>query len=246
MTKLLSLTIGVVFALTAQATTVVNTFDFGPNGQITSAANAISFGGSTTVSYLGVTFSYSSSGALYGDTINTTSNLLGPDFTDPVLDGPTPGTLTLTFASPSTSLSFDVLYVVGPDAGNSNGEVTINGSESPFTTTGNSGSNGFFSIGQFDSGTVAPFSSATIAFSDSSALAFAIDNLTYTTSSAAPEPPSFSLLLGGALVTGALFRARRSERRRCRSALRSRPVLGFSALSRSRNSSPALPSPGRA
>ena len=213
---LTSLAIGVA---QGAAISLVNTFTLGqtppPGGPGPNAPLArTAFGGATTITALGVTFSFSSpSGtAFYGDTIGTSGNLIQPPFTDPLLDGPPDGTLTLTFLSPSTFLSFDVLLV---PLGNSGGTVTMAGGPHTFSTTGGQGSGGLFSIGHFSFTPAAPFSQAVITFNPNTAGEFAIDNLSYdapSTGSAVPEPATFTLLAAGILVAGAL-RIRRTSAR---------------------------------
>ncbi len=160
---------------------------------------------------MGVTFAFDiSSGATYGDSIGTTGFVPGTNFNDPVLDGLDLGTLTLTFSSPTTFVAFDVMFG-GLDSavngGNAGGQVAIGATNCGFTTGGGQGTGGLFSIGSFDStgcGAISPFTVATVTFSVGSSeeltpgnTMFAIDNLSYTTSttsdSSAPEPGSVFL-----------------------------------------------------
>lgn len=193
-------------------TIVVNTFDGGQtpppgaSGPNAPAAGTVVDG----VHALGVTFGFSEAGiastaALYGDSIGTTGFALAP-LSDPVLDGPGDGVLTLTFDSPSTFLSFDVAFT---DPSGSGGTVTINGVGMPFSTTGNVGFMSLFSIGNFSWTPATPFTQATIAFSDSSSNEFAIDNLSYSDPVTTPEPTTVGLLGGGMLALVLAARKRR-------------------------------------
>jgi hypothetical protein len=203
----------------AQASTLyLNTFDLGqtaPAGGTGAAAplSPTTFSGADTLDALGITFDYSegpsATGAIYGDTISTGANGLSP-LSDPVLDGPADGTLTLNFDEPTDFVSFDVLFGIEP--GDSGGLVTIGATPFGFTTTGGQGSGGFFSIGSFSSGTLSPFSQAVITFDDPGTQ-FAIDNLSYDAIAPAPEPASLMLLIAGTLLMGALVRVRRSPLR---------------------------------
>jgi hypothetical protein len=204
-----TLTLGVAHA----SAVYTNTFDLGQvfaNGPGPAAPGvATPFGGAVTVDALGITFDFaegaSATGAIYGDTLGTAGNGLAP-LSDPVLDGPADGTLTLNFAYPTDFLSFDILFGIEP--GDSGGLVTIGATPMSYTTTGGQGSGGFFSIGSFSSGTLTPFSQAVITFDDPTTQ-FAIDNLSFDT----PEPGSLMLLVAGTLLLGALLRVRRSQLR---------------------------------
>jgi hypothetical protein len=196
-----------------------NTFNLGqtaPAGGTgaTAPAVATSFSGADTLNALGITFDFteglSAMAATYGDTINTASNGLSP-LSDPVLEGPSDGTLTLNFADPTDFVSFDVL-LIEPTGASSGGTVTIGASPLSFTTVGGQGSGGLFSIGSFSSGTLSPFSHAAIAFDDSTT-DFAIDNLRYDAIALTPEPASLTLLGAAILLLGAMARVRRSPRR---------------------------------
>ena len=210
-----TLTIGV-----AQSSTLYdNTFNLGqtaPAGGTgpTAPAVATSFSGADTLDALGVTFDFtegpSATAATYGDTINTASNGLSP-LSDPVLDGPSDGTLILNFAHPTDFVSFDVLLIEATGA-SSGGTVTLGATPLSFTTTGGQGSGGLFSIGSFSSGTRSPFSQAVITFDDLTTN-FAIDNLQYDAIALTPEPASLALLGAGILLLGAMARVPRLPRR---------------------------------
>jgi hypothetical protein len=206
---------------TAQGATIniLNTFDGGqapppggpgPNGPgIPTVANG--------VHALGVTFTYTqggnpSSAATYGDIINTGTNGLAP-LTDPVLDGPGDGVLTLTFDSASTFLSFDIaLFSQGVNSG---GQVTIGGNTHTFTTIAGFGAAGLFSMTSFSWIPASPFIQAVISFDAGTAQMFVIDNLGYNVdppdAAPAPEPASFVFMGMGALLLGMLARSRRAR-----------------------------------
>jgi hypothetical protein len=210
-----SLTIGI-----AQSSTLyINTFDLGqtaPAGGTGATAPAVqtSIGGAGTLDALGITFDFtegpSATAAIYGDTIGTANNDLSP-LSDPVLEGPADGTLTLNFDEPTDFVSFDVLLIEVTGA-SSGGLVTIGATPLSFMTTGGQGFGGFFSIGSFTSGTLAPFTQAVISFDDPTT-DFAIDNLSYDAIASTPEPASCTLLGAGALLFGALVRRHRAPRR---------------------------------
>jgi hypothetical protein len=205
-----------VVAGTAQAgTIVVNTFDsgqtpppggFGLNAPVgPTVANG--------VDALGVTFGFSENGlastnAIYGDTdIDTTGFQLAP-LSSPLLLGPADGVLTLTFDAPATFLLFDIVF---KDASGLGGTVTINGTGTSFTTTGNFGFDSLFSYGNFMLTPSSSFTQATIAFDNNwpSGTQFAIDNLTYDEPSGTPEPATVGLLGGGMLAFGLIARKKR-------------------------------------
>ena len=212
----------------AQAITVsmVNTFDLGqapPAGVPGPAAPlaATSFSGVSTIHALGVVFSFISptGAAIYGDSIGTTSNLISPPFTDPLLDGPSDGTLTLTFDQPSSFISFDVLLALLP--GDSGGQITLNGVPHSFSTTGGQGFMGFFSIGHVSLSPAFPLSQAVITFGPNDpSVQFAIDNLSYDVDppspppvgTSVPEPAALTLFGAGFALIGAVRRRNRAVR----------------------------------
>ncbi len=211
-----ALLLGVVaLGLGAQANTITNTFDFGqtppPGGMGPNAPAA-----TTPVNglhALGVTFGFTEAGdpsaaALYGDTIGADPDELAP-LTDPVLDGPGDGVLTLTFDWPTTSLSFDIAF---PADISTAGAVVIGGNSFPITTTDNSGLFGLFSIGSFQLTTSSSFTQTAISFNGSAFESeFAIDNLSYSYSViTAPEPESM-ICLGTGAVLAILHRRRRRD-----------------------------------
>src|SRR5215471_8406795 len=155
----------------AQAITIpmLNTFSPGqtpPAGGPGPAAPlaATPFGGATIVHALGVVFSFNSptATAIYGDSIGTTVNGIDPPFTDPLLDGPSDGTLTLSFDSATTFISFDILLALMP--GDSGGTITLDGISNSFSTVGGQGTGGFFSVGHVNLTPASPFSQAVITF----------------------------------------------------------------------------------
>jgi len=185
---------------TAQASTIVLTFDT-PSGPI--VANGVHTSG--------VTFGFTEGGqpstnAMYGDGIGTTPNLLAP-LTDPLLDGPADGVLTLTFDNPTTFLAFDIAFTTSVGPG---GTVTVNGTPMTFTTTGNTGMFSAFSIGNFLWTPGFSFTQATIAFDGSaSGSQFAMDNVSFDDPPGTPEPGTMGLFGCGLLALGLAARKRR-------------------------------------
>jgi hypothetical protein len=191
--------------------TMVNTFDpsqpppaggIGPSAPSGPMAFGNQVGAGVVIHALGVTFQFTDAtlgnSAWYGDTIGTTANSLSPGFTDPVLSGMADGVLTLIFDSPSTFLSFNVLFV--PVFSDSGGQVTIGGNSAAFTTIARGDG---FSIGNFLWTPSSPFTQAVITFDGTAAGAnFAMDSLQYDTNapSFAPEPSSITLFGGGTLL----------------------------------------------
>src|SRR5687767_970953 len=121
-------TVTVLFGA-AHGATITNTFDggqappSGAPGPNAPSVPAVADG----VHALGITFGFteggaSSTNAIYGRDIDTVANELAP-LSDPVLDGPATGVLTLSFDMPATFLAFDIAFGILPD--NSGGTVTI-------------------------------------------------------------------------------------------------------------------------
>ena len=202
---------------TAQAGVIItNTFDLGqappPGGSgpdaptVATAANG--------VHALGVTFGFTEGGiptsaATYGGTVGTAPNELAP-LSDPVLDGPADGVLTLVFDTPTTFLSFDIAFGTSTGPIGPGGQVTIGGNSQRISTTGNSGAGGMFSIGSFSWTPPSPFTQATIAFDNSaSQTLFAIDNLSYDDPPASTPEPGCLIFVGAGLVMGLAVRKRR-------------------------------------
>jgi hypothetical protein len=198
---------------TAQASVITNTFDLGqappPGGSGPTAPAAPT--AANGVHALGVTFGFTeggnpSSAAMYGVSVMTGPNELAP-LSDPVLDGPADGVLTLVFDTPTTFLSFDIAFMTPTGPG---GQVTVGGNSQPISTTGNSGVLGLFSIGSFSWTPAAPFLNATITFdSAASSTQFAIDNLSYDDPPAGTPEPGCLILVGSGLVMGLAVRKRR-------------------------------------
>src|SRR5687767_5791488 len=168
----------------AHGATITNTFDgsqappIGAPGPNAPSVPTVADG----IHALGITFGFteggvSSTNALYGRDIDTVNNELAP-LSDPVLDGPATGVLTFDFDMPANFLAFDIAFGVLPE--NSGGIVTIGTTSIPFTTIGNSGFMGFFSLGSFSYTASSSFTNAVITFdSNASSANFAIDNLSY-------------------------------------------------------------------
>lgn len=162
----------------------------------------------------GVTFLFGPGSADFNGMIGTSGNTVF--LTDPVLTGPTTGTLTLLFDFPTPILQFDIALLSaaiiddsssGPNGGPayivtlSNGTV-LNGGTAPQPT-------GVYSEGQFSYSGPA-INSATITFfsgldaQGASVNAFGFDNLGFTS----PEPGSVLLLTGGLVGLGLIRRRR--------------------------------------
>jgi hypothetical protein len=151
----------------------------------------------------GVTFHFSPGSADYNGQIGTAG--LTVLVSDPLLTGPTTGTLTITFDKPTPLLQFDLallsLDTIDPAylVVLSSGDV-LSGSTMPLP-------DGLYSEGTFlYTGT--PISEAAITFFNGTdsmggdVAAFGLDNLTYQT----PEPNTSAQLAGSLLVLGVIGR----------------------------------------
>jgi hypothetical protein len=140
---------------------------------------------------------------------------------DPVLTGPTTGTLNITFDSPTTLLRFDIflqsIFTIddsdqGPNGGPAYTVLLSNGTSLAGGTTPQE--NGVYSEGEFvysgdaiDGAVVTFFNGVDIGRLP--VLAFGLDNLTYNApESTVPEPPTFLGLGIGLLAMLAMKRRR--------------------------------------
>ena len=141
---------------------------------------------------------------------------------DPVLTGPTTGTLNITFDSPTTLLRFDIflqsIFTIddsdqGPNGGPAYTVLLSNGTSLAGGTTPQE--NGAYSEGEFvysgdaiDGAVVTFFNGVDVGRLP--VLAFGLDNLTYNApESIVPEPPTF-LGLGIGLVAMLAMKRRRN------------------------------------
>ena len=153
----------------------------------------------------GVTFQFSDGVAYYNDQIGTPGTAVL--VSDPLLTGPTTGTLTLAFDDPTPLLQFDlVLQTLAPiDPAYT---VTLpSGQVLSGLTTPQPG--GLYSEGTFlyqgapVTGATITFYNGVDPFNDSANVsAFGLDNLTYQT----PEPATQMLLAGALLALGVIRR----------------------------------------
>ena len=157
------------------------------------------------VSVSGVTFHFNAGTAYYNGQIGVAG--FAVLVSDPLLSGPTTGTLTMDFDSPTSLLSFD-LALLSLDTIDPAYTVTLSdGSVIVGSTTPQPG--GLFSEGTFLY-TGAPITGAAITFfngTDSmggNVTDFGLDNLTFE----APEP-STQLLFAGALLALGVIRKRK-------------------------------------
>jgi len=215
--------LSLVSAASAGTITITNTFDLGqsiPVGAPGPAAPAILTNiGGTGLTVMGVTFSFTEGGsgfAVYGDTIGT-GGLSLTYLSDPVLDGPGDGTLTLQFADPTTFLQFGA--VVGSMSLEVQGVTIALTGPNGFSATqylSTAPGSGPLSEGQYTYNDLNnPITQAVLTFtSDAGTNPFALDNLTYNVNDLgspdpAPEPASLTLLGCGILLVGAVSLARR-------------------------------------
>jgi hypothetical protein len=184
-----------------------------PTSSLAATLHFDEFGTSSPISVdglhaFGVTFNFTSGSADYNGNIGTSG--LTVLVSDPLLTGPTNGTLTLTFDVPTPLLQFD-LALNSADTISQAYTVTLfsgdvfNGSTTPQAL-------GVYSEGEFLY-TGSPIGGATITFysgQDSlggNVSAFGLDNLTYDTSQT-PEPAT-PFLLASALLALAVTRRRK-------------------------------------
>ena len=151
----------------------------------------------------GVTFHFSPGSADYNGQIGTSGTAVL--VSDPLLTGPTTGTLTLAFDDPTPLLQFDLVllsqapidqaYTVTLSSG-----AVLSGSTGPQP-------GGVYSEGTFQYAG-APVTTASITFFNGADLfggqvtEFGLDNLTYQT----PEPATQMLFVGGLLALGVIGR----------------------------------------
>lgn len=149
-----------------------------------------------SVSGVGVSFLFLPGTALYNGSIGDGSTV---NLTDPVLQGPTSGTLMIGFDNPIDSLSFDIA-LESVDVISNAYTVTIGGN----IISGDTAPQVVFSEGRFVYSAVGTFSSAMITFSDA-APEFAIDNFAF----GAPEPSTGFLMAGAATALALLQLAKK-------------------------------------
>ena len=153
----------------------------------------------------GLTFHFTGGTADYNAAIGTSGAAVL--VTDPLLSGPTTGTLTLDFDVATPTLDFDVV-LLSFDTLSSGYTVTLDGgASSPQTTAPQPG--GLFSEGAFHYAGTA-ISSASITFFSGldsfggSVNAFGLDNLSFDPPGETPEPATWFLLTGGLLAFATL------------------------------------------
>jgi hypothetical protein len=181
-----------------------------------SADTVIAFGelpmqNANGVSIDGVTFGYSGpdgAEAIYGYSLGIpTENL-----SDPVLYGATSGTLTLSFADPTSIVSFDIVLGTAASVEDGYSVDLSDGGTGVFSQSYDIDPQLILAEGVF-SYSGAPIDLLTLAFpnttdsDDNQVASFAIDNLTFDPP-ATPEPGAVSLLTIGLLALGMLARVR--------------------------------------
>jgi hypothetical protein len=181
-----------------------------PADSFASVLNFDEFGTSTllnadSMSVSGVTFHFNSGTAYYDGQIG--DPMFAVLVTDPLLTGPTTGTLTMDFASPTSLLSFDVALNSLNTIDLAYTVVLSDGSVIVGSTTPQPG--GLFSEGTFLY-TGAPITGAWVTFfngidsTSGNVTDFGLDNLAFD----APEP-STQLLLAGALLALGVIKKRK-------------------------------------
>ena len=181
----------------------------------------LGFGSSIDVNGLhlqGVQFGFAPGLALYNGVAGTTGTTEWS--IDPVLLGPTTGTLTLGFDVPTPILGFDIvlqsIFPLDDVVMGANGGPAFTVSLSPgVTQTGSTAPqpNGVYSEGRFQYVGV-PITSASITFFNGMdmggmpVMAFALDNLTF----GIPEPATVWLIAAGLIGAGAFKRYPRRDR----------------------------------
>jgi len=177
-----------------------------PADSFASVLNFDEFGTSTllnadSMSVSGVTFHFNSGTAYYDGQIG--DPMFAVLVTDPLLTGPTTGTLTMDFASPTSLLSFDVALNSLNTIDLAYTVVLSDGSVIVGSTTPQPG--GLFSEGTFLY-TGAPITGAWVTFfngidsTSGNVTDFGLDNLAFD----APEPSSQLLLAGALLALGVI------------------------------------------
>jgi hypothetical protein len=159
----------------------------------------------------GVLFGFTPGQAMYNWMIGTSGNAVLTS--DPVLMGPTTGTLTLAFDVPTPLLQFDIVLLSIFPIGDSSGPAYTVLLSTGTTLTGNTAPQpgGVYSEGQFQYNGQ-PISGATITFFNSvdagggTVDQFGIDNLTFS-----PEPGTNILIAAGLIAVGLLKRSFRSR-----------------------------------
>jgi hypothetical protein len=180
----------------------------GPCGSACPSVNGLTVEG-VTFGFTGSSLPFPQNQAVYGFDLGVP----GQNIQDPVLEGPSDGTLAVTFASPTSFLQFYVALAVGSSESPGfsvelSGPGFMTATDIPVDTSVPPGF--LLSEGRFSSN--GPLiSKAVITFSQNDQNpAFALDNLTFNAAGVgAPEPQPFALLGSGLLLVGILTRFRR-------------------------------------